>query len=179
MLHLCSVLTTNARDRYNESVVISNNSFNAPKLRVIHSNQTYIYFFSNSPGRNNTHNPNQEISDCASIKILKTSSDWVKLNISLTPHPSVTLVQLCVRQADQDNSTLEADLGWQEQGLYLIDRLHPSQEYEVWLQLVLANNQSLSTSQIHFNTTDGHHPPPVCDNRTHQLTVRGDSCSKS
>lgn len=139
----------------------------------------YIHFFLISPGRNNTHNPNQEISDCASIKILKTSSDWVKLNISLTPHPSVTLVRLCIRQADQDNSTLETDVGWQEQGLYLIDRLHPSQEYEIWLQLVLANNQSLSTSQIHFNTTDGHHPPPVCDNSTHQLTVRGEQLSKS
>lgn len=53
--------------------------------------------------------------------------------------------------------------GW-GQSLYLIDRLHPGQEYEVWLQVVLNNNHSVSTSEIYFNTSSDN--ASLCVNNT-------------
>lgn len=104
--------------------------------------------------------------DFASMKILRKSSNWVKLNVTSTPHNSISLVQLCIRQANKDNSTLKTDVDGWGQSLYLIDRLHPGQEYEVWLQVVLNNNHSVSTSEIYFNTSSDN--ASLCVNNTDQ-----------
>lgn len=112
------------------------------------------------------------------MNVLQKSSNWVKLNVSSTPHSSISLVQLCIRQTNKDNSTLETDVDGWGQSLYLIDRLHPGQEYEVWLQVVLNNNHSVSTSEIYFNTSSDN--PSLCGNNTDQskMEITGMFCRK-
>lgn len=112
------------------------------------------------------------------MNILQKTSKWVKLNVSSTPHSSISLVKLCIRQTNKDNSTLETDVDGWGQSQYLIDRLHPGQEYEVWIQVVLNNNYSVSTSEIYFNTSSDN--ASLCGNNTEQskMEITGMFCRK-
>lgn len=85
------------------------------------------------------------------MKILRKFSNWVKFNVIFIFYNSISLVQLCIRQVNKDNSILEIDVDGWGQSLYLIDRFYLGQEYEVWLQVVLNNNYFVLILEIYFN----------------------------
>lgn len=85
------------------------------------------------------------------MKILRKFSYWVKFNVIFIFYSSISLVQLCIRQVNKDNSILEIDVDGWGQSLYLIDRFYLGQEYEVWLQVVLNNNYFVLILEIYFN----------------------------
>lgn len=85
------------------------------------------------------------------MKILRKFSNWVKFNVIFIFYSSISLVQLCIRQVNKDNSILEIDVDGWGQSLYLIDRFYLGQEYEVWLQVVLNNNYFVLILEIYFN----------------------------
>lgn len=85
------------------------------------------------------------------MKILRKFSNWVKFNVIFIFYNSISLVQLCIRQVNKDNSILKIDVDGWGQSLYLIDRFYLGQEYEVWLQVVLSNNYFVLILEIYFN----------------------------
>lgn len=85
------------------------------------------------------------------MKILRKFSNWVKFNVIFIFYNSISLVQLCIRQVNKDNSILKIDVNGWGQSLYLIDRFYLGQEYEVWLQVVLNNNYFVLILEIYFN----------------------------
>lgn len=85
------------------------------------------------------------------MKILRKFSNWVKFNVIFIFYSSISLVQLCIRQVNKDNSILKIDVDGWGQSLYLIDRFYLGQEYEVWLQVVLNNNYFVLILEIYFN----------------------------
>lgn len=85
------------------------------------------------------------------MKILRKFSNWVKFNVIFIFYNSISLVQLCIRQVNKENSILEIDVDGWGQSLYLIDRFYLGQEYEVWLQVVLNNNYFVLILEIYFN----------------------------
>lgn len=85
------------------------------------------------------------------MKILRKFSNWVKFNVIFIFYNSISLVQLCIRQVNKDNSILKIDVDGWGQSLYLIDRFYLGQEYEVWLQVVLNNNYFVLILEIYFN----------------------------
>lgn len=85
------------------------------------------------------------------MKILRKFSNWVKFNVIFIFYNSISLVQLCIRQVNKDNSILKIDVDGWGQSLFLIDRFYLGQEYEVWLQVVLNNNYFVLILEIYFN----------------------------
>lgn len=85
------------------------------------------------------------------MKIFRKFSNWVKFNVIFIFYNSISLVQLCIRQVNKDNSILKIDVDGWGQSLYLIDRFYLGQEYEVWLQVVLNNNYFVLILEIYFN----------------------------
>ncbi|XP_048732587.2 uncharacterized protein LOC125649258 [Ostrea edulis] len=106
--------------------------------------------------------------DLVSIQILQKSSDWVRLNASYRSQPAVSLVLLCIKQANKENSTLEIDTEGYSQRLYLIDRLQPGVEYALWMWLVLVKNHTVSSPKVYFNTTAR---KSVCTNCTQHTSM--------